>query len=117
MRIGPPPPTPLDRIGRRSRRLLVAAVVVMSLPVMLGIYALDRAQARQRDAAGESRLAIARAMAGQVEVALEGARNGVRAIASQPEVAASIVASDRERARAVLRNVRESTQFYRAFAV
>jgi diguanylate cyclase (GGDEF)-like protein/PAS domain S-box-containing protein len=117
MPVQPPPLSPLDRVGRRSRRLLVAAVVVMSVPMLVGIYALDRAQERQREAAGESRLAIARAMAGQVEVALEGARNGIRAMASQPGMSGSIVASDSASVGALLRNARESTPFYRSFAV
>lgn len=101
----------------RLRRLLLSALVVMSLPMLVAVLALEQAEVAQRRAAGQARLALARATAGQVETALASARDGLHAIASQPAMARYIAEGDAERARAAVQSVRQGTRTYRALAV
>ncbi len=101
----------------RSRRLLLVAVVVMSLPMVIAIVALQQAHSAQRQLAGEAKLALARTISRQIEGSLGAARDALRAVANQPATAVHVANGDAERASDALAAIRESTHAYRAFAI
>src|SRR5262245_22395298 len=93
---GPEFGAPYALLARRARIMLLLSLLLMTLPVALGSFALDAAQRAQREQVSATQLAFAHAVAGQIDIALISTTNVIRAIAAQPGLQEHVSAGDRE---------------------